>query len=516
MLNSDQRRIFDTITNHLSHQFQHENKTCTCDKEIKPLHMFFSGVGGTGKSFLIETIQMKVMEIWKDKESLTCAVAAPTGLAAFNVGGVTIHRLLQLPVEHDNASTYWSLSKEAGKILRNTLKHIKLLIVDEVSMVSNLMLAFIHLRMDDLFGGSDWFGSRNVVFVGDLLQLPPVNGGHVFDTITEKALQNKLGCIGSINIWQDTIIYDELTINERQKKDKAYSDFLNQIRCGLCSEEIETALRSRLISCSTADKFQQLLNEGKSPVCLLPTRNACQEINNEMLCSLGDNVITFEATDSIDSTKSKQQWNSKVCKELDRLNADCNLTAGLEVKLRLAVGARVMLRRNLSTEEGLVNGSLGTVISLTTSSALVKFDHIKEPYLVNKVKSNFQVLKKLYVTREQLPLILAYAVTIHKCQGLSLDCAIVDLSDRIFSPGMAYVALSRVRTLDGVHLTAFNPKSIMVSSDCLREINRLRSTFRSDMDLYDIPSNSESRKRKWTACFDDNNSSSTTKFSQTQ
>ena len=70
-------------------------------------------------------------------ESLTCAVAAPTGLAAFNVGGVTIHRLLQLPVEHDNASTYWSLSKEAGKILRNTLKHIKLLIVDKVSMVSN-------------------------------------------------------------------------------------------------------------------------------------------------------------------------------------------------------------------------------------------------------------------------------------------------------------------------------------------------------------------------------------------
>ena len=64
MLNSDQRRIFDTITNHLSHQFQHENKTCTCVKEIKPLHMFFSGVGGTGKSFLIETIQMKVMEIW--------------------------------------------------------------------------------------------------------------------------------------------------------------------------------------------------------------------------------------------------------------------------------------------------------------------------------------------------------------------------------------------------------------------------------------------------------------------
>ena len=102
--------------------------------------------------------------------------------------------------------------------------------------------------------------------------------------------------------------------------------------------------------------------------------------------------------------------------------------------------------------------------------------------------------KKFYVTREQLPLILAYAVTIHKCQGLSLDCAIVDFSDRIFSPGMAYVALSRVRTLDGVHLTSFTPNSIMVSSDCVSEINRLRSTFRSDLHLHDIPSNSESKK----------------------
>ena len=88
------------------------------------------------------------------------------------------------------------------------------------------------------------------------------------------------------------------------------------------------------------------------------------------------------------------------------------------------------------------------------------------------------MLKKFYVHRQQFPLILAYAVTIHKCQGLSLDSAIIDLSQNIFSPGMASVALSRVRTLDGVHLTSFDPKCIMVSSESLLEINRLRSDFR--------------------------------------
>ena len=94
-MNEDQTRIFQNVKDHLVHQEKHEAKACQCS-DLKPLHMFLSGVGGTGKSFLI------VAAIWKEKtDGLTCAVAAPTGLAAFNVGGVTIHRLLQLPIEHE-------------------------------------------------------------------------------------------------------------------------------------------------------------------------------------------------------------------------------------------------------------------------------------------------------------------------------------------------------------------------------------------------------------------------------
>ena len=118
--------------------------------------------------------------------------------------------------------------------------------------------------------------------------------------------------------------------------------------------------------------------------------------------------------------------------------------AGLEAKLELAVGARVMLRRNIDIKAGLVNGAIGTVCSVSSSCVTV---HIAEPYDVQQVKSKFMLMKSFYVYRKQFPLILAYAVTIHKCQGMSLDSAIIDLSDQVFAAGMAYVALSRVRSL---------------------------------------------------------------------
>ena len=110
-------------------------------------------------------------------------------------------------------------------------------------------------------------------------------------------------------------------------------------------------------------------------------------------------------------------------------------------------------------------------------------------------------MKNFYIYRRQFPLILAYGVTIHKCQGLSLDCALVDLSDKVFNPGMAYVAISRVRTLQGLHLVAFEPKSIMVSTSCLRETNRLRAAYRPDLKPYPLPALTKAgHKRKLIHC----------------
>ena len=96
-------------------------------------------------------------------------------------------------------------------------------------------------------------------------------------------------------------------------------------------------------------------------------------------------------------------------------------------------------------------------------------------------------MKSFYVFRKQFPLTISYAVTVHKCQGLSLDCAIVDLSSIVFCAGMAYVAISRVRCLDGLFLTSVDPASIIVSSSSLEEVNRLRRCYRKDLPCYEIP-----------------------------
>ena len=177
--------------------------------DLKPLNMFVSGVGGTGKSFIIKTIRALVSKVWHDQsDSLLCAVTAPTGLAAFNVGGVTIHRLLQLPIEHEGRTAgYWKLGKDTIKVMRRSLSNLRLLIIDEVSMLSNLNLAYVHLCLEEIFGRDQWFGGVNMPFVGDILQLPPVNGAPVFDRITFlKSVALKLGCMTSVNIWQDSAL----------------------------------------------------------------------------------------------------------------------------------------------------------------------------------------------------------------------------------------------------------------------------------------------------------------------
>ena len=113
-----------------------------------------------------------------------------------------------------------------------------------------------------------------------------------------------------------------------------------------------------------------------------------------------------------------------------------------------------MLRKNTDTKQGLVNGVVGTGGSIKAHHISVQFDNVPEVYKVENVKSKFMVMKKIDIFRKQFPLILAFAVTIHKCQGLSLDCAMMELSDQVFSPSMAYVALSRVKRLENIHLIA--------------------------------------------------------------
>ena len=288
-----------------------------------------------------------------------------------------------------------------------------------------------------------------------------------------------------------------------QKKDVEYSNILDCIRRGHLSEDAVSVLQERVIDVTISEKIAELQNLKMSPVCLFPTRKQCDDVNKKMLNHLETEKHVISCTDEIDETKSTAKWHEKAAKQLEKLNHDCNNTAGLEAVLTLAVGARVMLRRNVNVKSGLVNGAIGTVVFSPTCIA-VKFDHLTDTHDIEQVRGKFIVMKNYYVYRTQFTLILAYAVIIHKCQGLSLDCAIINLSDKVFADGMAYVALSRLKSLAGVHLVAFTPQSVKVNVKCLKEVNRLRQEYRTDLPLYDVSVSSAATKRKLRALSDTN------------
>ena len=185
--NKDQRRVFDKITGHLLHELDHSHGTCSCP-DLQPIQTFVSGVGGTGKSFLIQAVRAFTKATWPHLNNTT-AIAAPTGLAACNVNSITTYQLFNLPSEHDSrTASYWALPKENAKYLRQQLTNVKVFVIGEVSMVSSLNLTYISQRLTEIYGNDDWFGRKTVLCMGDLLQLPPVNGLPVFQNVPMKIL----------------------------------------------------------------------------------------------------------------------------------------------------------------------------------------------------------------------------------------------------------------------------------------------------------------------------------------
>ena len=182
-------------------------------------------------------------------EGWVVAVLAPTGLAAFNVNGITNHRFFKLPVQHGSDADYWELSKPQIKLRREQLKNLKLIIIDEISMVYNVALAQIHLRLDEIFGGTDLdqtFGNKNLLFFGDLLQLPPVNSQMCFEAVKGQVKSRGFGGLNIVyDFWND-FEYNELTQNMRQAEDKQYADLLNRLRIASPTEQDIELIMGRL------------------------------------------------------------------------------------------------------------------------------------------------------------------------------------------------------------------------------------------------------------------------------
>ena len=398
---------------------------------------------------------------------------------------MTLHSALSLPIEHHGKMTYNPLSGAKLQQIQAFMRYVNCVLIDEISMVSNMTLLHIHLRLSDIFrcqnGNTNWFGSKNVIVFGDLLQLPPVKGDEVFITLSEKQVKETTGMISTNLDLFSHFEYEELTINQRQKNDinAEFKACLMRIRIGtVSSSDIDLLLSRRIPICeqnpleSLVKFYNDLAEGGDFPVCLLPTRSMVREFNDAILSSRSCNKIEdIPAIDELQCNFNDMKPIAK--KKFAQMDMDDRETAGLESHLRVSIGTRVMLRRNLNTAKKLVNGSTGTITHFKyhqdgqVHQIVIQFDGITDPVEIAREKSKIRIFEHAYLYREQFPLMCAFAMTIHKSQGLSLKCVMADLGDRIFSKGQIYVALSRVQTLSGLHLININFNNIKASEKAL-------------------------------------------------
>ncbi|XP_044582956.1 ATP-dependent DNA helicase PIF1-like [Cotesia glomerata] len=386
--------------------------------------LYVSGEGGTGKSFLINVIKRWIRE----ELNRETVVTAPTGIAAFNFNGLTIHRVFQLPVEHGFTPSYTQLSDNVLKALRDQLQNTTLFNIDEISMVSNITLIYIHLRLVEFFDVDDWFGGKHVVVFGDLLQLPPVHENPSYVTLSSQDAEKYVGSLCSVNLWTDLFCYEELRINMRQKTDNIYGQLLSRVRVASMTNEDIKLLEQRKITIDPSFSYNEKLHEicnyiDKLPsdsVCIVPTCKQCDLINSVMTSKISSEEIVLTARDHLDCNKSLIK---KVSNTLNKIEDNASQSAGLAKTITIKIGAKVMLRRNIDVTLGLVNGTIGTVKSVSKSidgseiqAINIDFSADTE-YAIEKIKVKFQLFESAFVVREQFPLCLSYAVTIHKSQG---------------------------------------------------------------------------------------------------
>lgn len=426
-----------------------------------------TGGGGVGKSYLLSLVAdfLTYTTALKYGES-PVLLTAPTGTAARHIHGQTLHTALCLPIEteHRIASNNF-ISAKTLKRLRQRFAFIHTLIIDEISMVSGKTLSQIHERLCLIKDTDEVFGNLNIIAFGDFFQLKPVKGRYAFE--------NKL-------LWSyfKTLV---LSQNVRQCSDKKFVSLLNRARVGsLTSQDIQQ-LKSRLTKPST-----QLLSDTHKSLHLFPKRENVKNLNEKMLNIENNEVISVPALHfySDNDVAPAEPFNE------EHIPPDDRDAGGMPREFTFTIGSRVILLRNIFTAQGLVNGALGKIEGVeygSNSSSMqhnvptriyVRFDDPSIGSILQLPQHHNAIAIEPYdqeffyegrcIIRRQFPLNLAWALTIHKAEGATLEKVYCDLGNDIFQPGMAYVALSRTKTLEGLHLFALCIEKIYASPEVLK------------------------------------------------
>lgn len=400
--------------------------------------VFLTGKAGTGKTTLLREIIATTHK--------NTVVVAPTGIAALNAGGVTIHSMFQLPFGGfipDNSAPQFSDStkfetkatlrrhfKMSGQ-KRAVIRNMELLIIDEVSMLRADLLDAMDFMMQTVRKKSAPFGGVQVLFIGDLLQLPPIIRDEEWSTLRNYYKGKFFFHSHVIQLYPP--LYIELSKIYRQTDDQFIS-VLNNLR-----NNVITPDDIQLLNQFVKPNFDLKTNKGFITVT---THNAKADVMNaQSLEDLEGNLMTFkpEITDD---------FPEKIYP--------------VDPNLKLKVGAQVMFVKNdLSIEKNYFNGKMGIVKTMTTKEIFVHFPEEDKTievdkyewqnirYTVNELTKEIE--EEVLGTFVHYPIKLAWAITVHKSQGLTFDKAVLDVS-QVFLPGQAYVALSRLRSLKGLVL----------------------------------------------------------------
>ncbi len=396
--------------------------------------VFVTGKAGTGKSTLIRYLSSSLQN---------CVVLAPTAAAAINAGGDTIHSFFSLPARHIDPGEKLRLTPKSKEIAAK----MSALIIDEASMVTPNIVDVIDILLRRTRKSVEPFGGVAVVFVGDLLQLPPVVSTHEERVYFKDRYKTQF--FYSADAFGDIAITPVHLTRVRRQEDAKFIEALGWIRDGSNQKAALSYFNQNCLKSHT---------DLNTPLWLVATNAAAHSINSKRLAGLAGETTTYDAKISGETPASK--W---------RLAAP--------ERLELKAGAKVVFLRN-NKPKGWINGDTGVVIFLGSDTVVVKSDISGEALEVGRMSweryayiydEKTQTIDKEEIGAfEQFPLTLGWALTIHKSQGMTLENAVIDLGGGAFSDGQTYVALSRCRRVSGMRLARnLSERDVKVNADAL-------------------------------------------------